>query len=107
MRPARLDDAYVVTRDRATGAVATRRATAGETTELARSGRRGRTAWTSLASAILADALDGAAGRKLSGDYARFIVTAPGGTTTFTGRELQAWLDTWRPPLAALFGSER
>ena len=45
--------------------------------------------------------------RKLSGDYARFIVTAPGGTTTFTGREIQAWLDTWRPPLAALFGSER
>ena len=48
------------------------------TTELARSGRRGRTAWTALASAILAD-VDSAAGRKLSGDYARFIVTAPGG----------------------------
>ena len=55
------------------------RGTAGETTELARSGRRGRTAWTALGSAILADALDGAASRKLSATLARYTSPPPAG----------------------------
>jgi hypothetical protein len=55
----------------------------------------------------MGDALDGRFPRRLAEDYSHFIVVPREGVTTTSGREIQDWLDTWRPPLAALFSSCR
>ena len=83
-----------------------RAAGAGAEVELARSGPRRRTR-QHLADALLGDALGVRPPRRLVSDYARFLVTSPGGTRTVTGAELQAWLETWRPSVLAVLASGR
>lgn len=99
--------AYLVSRSDGSRAVVVRRSADGEEVELARSDLRRKVNWPALASSILGDALDGRVSRKLASDYSRFIVTARDARLTVTGRELQAWLDTWRPPLSALLREGR
>lgn len=105
MREAALGNAYRISRNERNRAVVVRSTADGDDAELARSDLRLRVDWPGLANAILADALDGRVARRLADDYSHFIVTPRDGVKTVSGRELQGWLDTWRPPLAALFGS--
>lgn len=107
VRPAALGFLYTVARDGRNGVVVTRRAAAGDVVELATSDRRAGVDWRALAREVLGDALDGRPPRGLSDDYARFIVTPRRGLRTIAGREIQAWLETWRPGLSALLGSRR
>lgn len=88
---------YVVARERHGGASVVRHDPDGRELALARSQGRLRVDWRSLSGTLLADALASPAQRGLVGDFARFIVTPPGGCHTITGDELRDWLETWRP----------
>jgi hypothetical protein len=101
-----LSSTYLVRRDDGTRTVLVRRRD-GEEVELAASGRRGGPPWSRLAQALLADALDGPAPRRLVSDYARFLVTPRGRARTVEARELEQWLETWRPSILATLSSSR
>jgi hypothetical protein len=107
VRPVALGNAYIVSRGSRNRVVLTRSGADEEITELASSNRRAGVDWPALAKAILADALDDRPTLRLTEDYARFIVTPRAGVRTISGHEIQAWLDTWRPGLSALFTSGR
>jgi hypothetical protein len=93
-----LERVYRVSRPRRGPAAVARERPGWEPVELARSG-----SWRTLARAVLEDALVERPGGKLSRDLGRFIVPARGGERTMSGRELNDWLATWQPPLAAIF----
>jgi hypothetical protein len=100
-----LASAYVVRREPDGHAVLLRRR-GGEEAELAVSTRRGLS-WSRLAQALLADALDGPAPRRLASDYARFLAIPRGQERSVTGKELEQWLGTWRPSILATLSSHR
>jgi hypothetical protein len=93
-----LERVYRVARPRRGPAAVAREAPGREPFELARS-----SSWTALARAMLDDALAEPPRGKLARDLGRFIVPPPEGERTMSGRELGAWLATWRPPLDAIF----
>jgi hypothetical protein len=101
-----LASTYVVRREEEGRAELLRRRD-GDEAELAASGRRGGPSWSRLAEALLADALDGPAPRRLVSDYARFLVTPRGQARTFGGEELAQWLATWRPSILATLSPRR
>ena len=101
-----LASTYVVRRDDGRRTVLVRRRD-GEEVELAASGRRGVPPWGRLAQALLADALDRPAPRRLVTDYARFLATPRGQVRAVGGEELRRWLGTWRPSILATLSSRR
>ena len=101
-----LSSTYVVRRDDGTRTVLVRRRD-GEEVELAASGRRGGPPWSRLAQALLADALDDPAPRRLVSDYARFLVTPRGPGAHRRSDGARAWLETWRPSILAILSSGR
>jgi hypothetical protein len=107
VRAAARGNEYRVARIDRHRAVVVRRTADGDEAELARSDLHLRPDWPALARAILGDALDGRFPRRLAEDYSHFIVVPREGVRTTSGQEIQEWLDTWRPPLAALFSSGR
>lgn len=108
VRAAALAFTYVVTREGPHGAVVRREDGDGVPLRLARSARRvGRPDWRALAHAILLDATATAPATKLAADLGRFIVPGAAESLRLNGTDLAAWLESWRPALAALFGSSR
>jgi hypothetical protein len=101
-----LESTYVIRRDEGGHTVLVRRRD-GEEVTLASSARLGGSPWSSLARALLADALDGPAPRRLVSDYARFLVTPRGEARAIGGEELGQWLATWRPSILATLSSHR
>jgi len=103
-----LASTYVVTREGRRAAVLHREGADATSAELARSARRLRGPdWRVLAGAILLDATASTPAAKLTADLARFIVPRAGGEYRLRGEELEAWLQSWRPALAGLFGERR
>jgi hypothetical protein len=76
---------------------------AGDAEEIYRSGGGLRSDRLAVALAILGDALDERPSRKLARDYSRFLPTRRDGAVRISAQEVQAWLETWQPPLADLF----
>jgi hypothetical protein len=101
-----LESTFVVRRDDG-GRTTLLRLRGGEEAELAVSRRRGGPSWARLAQALLADALDGPAPRRLVSDYARFLVTPRGQTRAIGGTDLGLWLETWRPSILATLAARR
>jgi hypothetical protein len=96
---------YVLSRAGRGRAVVLREQPGEPAVELLRTRRRLGVRPVELADAVLRDALDSPPSRKLAMDYARFVVPRRDGVTRITARDLQAWLDTWQPPLSAIFKS--
>ena len=108
VRDAALASTYVVTRESRHAAVLRREGADGTAVELARSAKRlGGPDWRALAGAILLDATAATPAPKLVADLARFIVAGAGDEHRLRGEALVAWLESWRPALAGLFGSPR
>jgi hypothetical protein len=85
-------------------AVAARRDADGAEQELARSERRLGLDRVGLASAVLADAIGTEPSYRLASDLSLFLVPPDAhGRRTMSTKELQAWLDTWKPPFETLF----
>src|SRR5262245_10319555 len=76
----------------------------GGETELGRSAKRLGLDRVGLAAAVLRDARDTEPSYRLASDFALFIVPeTPDATKAMTAEELQAWIDTWKPPFERLF----
>ena len=101
-----LSNTYVIRREGDRRTVLLRRRGA-EEVELASSARIGAPPWSAVARALLDDALDDRAPRRLVSDYARFLVTPRGQSRTIDGRELEQWLATWRPSILTTLSSRR
>jgi hypothetical protein len=85
-------------------ATALRRDAAGAERELARSDRRLGVDRVGLASAVLSDALGTEPSHRMASDLSQFLIPESGERErAMTAAELQAWLDTWRPPFETLF----
>jgi hypothetical protein len=108
VREAALAFTYVVTCEGPRSAIVSREDGERQPVRLARSVRRvGRPDWRALAHAILLDATATAPATKLAADLGRFIGPGAGESYRLTGADLAAWLESWRPALATLFGSPR